>query len=76
MSFKEMIELRKKFDLTQSDTARILGIKNPFLVSQWETGFRSPTTLTRRYVRLLVELPANQAQAILKKLEAYGNDDA
>ena len=71
MSFKDMVRFREKFNLNQADAARILGIKNAALVSQWETGFRSPTLVTRKFVKLLLALPTRQTKAILKMLEAY-----
>jgi len=65
-----------KYGLSQSQAARILGIKNYKLVSHWENGFRSPTEMTKRFIRLLLELPRHQSEILLKKLESYGDDDA
>ena len=75
MPFEEMQKFRKKFGLSQADAARILGIMNRKLVSQWEIGFRKPTLIVCRFIRLLNDLPRAQTEAILKKLESYGDDD-
>lgn len=75
MSFEEMQKFRKKFELSQVDAARILGIANRKLVSQWEIGFRQPTLIVRRFIRLLNDLPRAKTETILKKLESYGDDD-
>ena len=75
MSFGEMIKFRKIFGFSQTEAAHLLGITNSKLISQWETGFRSPTIMTRRFIRLFNELPRHQTEAILKKLESYIKDD-
>jgi DNA-binding transcriptional regulator YiaG len=69
MAFREMIALRKKMNMSQSDMAFYLGIKNKLLVSQWETGFRSPTEPVRRLVCYLNTLSVVKAKRILLDLE-------
>ena len=65
MSFPEIIELRKKMNMPQSDMAYYLGVKNKLLISQWETGFRSPVEPVRRLVRYLNTLSFVKAKTIL-----------
>ena len=69
LSFPEMIKLRKKLNMPQSDMAFYLGVKNKLLISHWETGFRSPTEPVQRLVRFLNTLSHVQAKKILIELQ-------
>jgi len=69
MAFPEMLELRKRLNIPQTDMAHYLGIKNPQLISQWENGVRSPTEPLRRLVRHLNNLSFVQAKTLLLQLE-------
>ena len=52
---KQVIALRRKLGLTQSELARKLGVDRA-AVNQWEAGTRKPSGMAARFMDLLLEL--------------------
>jgi DNA-binding transcriptional regulator YiaG len=74
MSFPEMIQLRKKLSMPQSDMALYLGVKNKLTISHWENGFRSPSEPVRRLVKHLNSLSFVNAKRLLIDLQKQSQE--
>lgn len=71
MHSHEVVELRKKLELEQSELSNHLGLYSHNTVSRWEIGLRKPSETLLRLFRLLNDLPKAEAREFIEKLGRY-----
>jgi transcriptional regulator with XRE-family HTH domain len=72
--FPEILELRKRFGLSQDRMAELLGIKNCQLISQWETGRGEPRQSMRLLVNAILRLSGEDANAFFCAIDPRMHD--
>lgn len=76
MKPKELVVIRKRWDLTQAEMANLMEVSGKLIVSHWENGFRSPSGIVQKLYRMIDELPEHEAKQLVKWLEKYSSKDS
>jgi DNA-binding transcriptional regulator YiaG len=73
---KELAEIRKRWGLTQAQMADLMEVSGKLIVSHWENGFRSPSSIVQKLYRMIDELPDHEAKQLVKWLEKYSSKES
>ncbi len=68
MSPKRFREIRLGLDLTQEDTALVLGVADKTVISRYEAGGRRPSNLMSAVMEVLASLPKKESQKLIDLL--------
>ncbi len=71
MSPDQIKKIREKFGLTQTELAKVLGVSGKVPISHYETGFRSPSSLTLAFLSLLNSLSERKARELIELMSEH-----
>ncbi|MDQ3234333.1 MAG: helix-turn-helix transcriptional regulator [Pseudobdellovibrionaceae bacterium] len=72
MKPSEIKNIRERLNLTQEEFALSIGLASKNVISNLETGFRNPSGIVVRLLRLLEHLPLEESRELVAKLKLLG----
>ncbi|QDK44695.1 hypothetical protein DOM22_05720 [Bdellovibrio sp. ZAP7] len=71
MSPDRFREIRLGLNLTQADTALILGVADKTVISRYEAGGRRPNNLMSAVMEVLASLPRKESERLVELLKKH-----
>lgn len=73
---EELKAIRLNLGLTQREMAVIMKVQNHLLISQWENGYRHPTSLANHIYTLLRDLPPEKSEILITEFLSPNEETA
>ena len=71
----EFREIRERLGLTQKELAEILGLSSYMPINHYESGFRQPSELIKRVMRIFDRWPEKKSNELREALKEMGETE-